>query len=122
MIDIKFRGRQIETGEWFYGDLFQDDKHGDVCIYDKIIGNFMNVTPNTIGQYTGRKDRDDVEIYDGDIVEFKNERNKIKFADEYLTYFLINAKGYGFYKLGNIYSVELRVIGNIYENPELLKG
>lgn len=79
-------------------------------------------------QYTGLKDKNGVEIYDGYIV--KNERDQIGYV-----FFLIQEAGYvvvlknGDYRLGHRNTGEIyhiadnhEVIGNIYENPELLEG
>lgn len=80
----------------------------------------------TILQCTGLKDKNGKLIYEGDIVKHTNEFIKenpliVQFCDVFLTYLLFepndNNKKYGFYPE----SVAYEIIGNIYENPELLK-
>lgn len=83
--------------------------------------------------YTGLKDKNGVEIYEGDIVErlLYEEVNVIGvviFVKEGWTGFLLKVKeetGYRYYTIGNNENGKNEddmVLGNIYENPELLEG
>jgi len=67
-------------------------------------------------QYTGLKDKNGKEIYEGDIMLFLDERYQVIYFDSYAAFMLQHSNGND---LKNIYTSEI-IIGNIHENPELL--
>jgi hypothetical protein len=72
-------------------------------------------------QYTGVKDKNNVEIYDGDIVEWKeNFIGKIYWSTEDTAFLFRSNAGAGAF-INEFYMSHFEVIGNIFENPELLK-
>jgi uncharacterized phage protein (TIGR01671 family) len=125
MREIKFRGKRSDNGKWVYGGIWVKHKcpNTRILILDSI-GERFEVDPETVGEYPGLKDKNDKEIYEGDIILLLLDKEKceVSYNSSHCAYLLTNKyKWTDAYKLGNMSSLEIEVIGNIYENPELIK-
>lgn len=132
MREIKFRGKRLDTQEWEYGDFMRDNQGGCYVFpieAENLYGEYK-VDKSTLGQYTGLKDKNDKEIYDGDIVVATNlmvdgfgEQMLTSIVyDEELACFDFKALDRQRCICNSVLDVELEVIGNIFDNPELLEN
>ena len=140
MRTIKFRGKHINSGEWMYGDLHllcdAPHIHMEVSKYP-YAGKRAFVAPDSVGQFTGLFDKNNKEIYEGDLLSSPlSEVNPFGMVAWHPNgYFFIDTK-FGKqtptedhrtlgemlnYKIGSR-STEFEVVGNIYDNPEMLEG
>ena len=120
---IKFRGKSILTDEWFYGDLVHsaDKKRTAILVNDKDSYDECEVVPETIGQFTSLYDCDGKEIFYGDILDFNWIKVEVRFVRGVFTCL---ANGNLDEELCGDCITDLfaKVIGNVYENPDIMKG
>ena len=138
MREILFRGK-MDNGEWVYGSFCMDalEQFNGLCgvdgfirLYDKGKGKMQTyeVDRETVGQYTGLMDKNGKRIFEGDIVHClarMDEANCVVIFEEG-EFRLVPEKNCTTYVTGGGYHA-LRcfvkeVIGNVHDNPELLKG
>jgi len=124
---IKFRGKTL-YGEWACGvpSYGQKEEIAEIETYINDCSEFVNIDPKTVGQFTGLCDKSGKEIYEGDIVHCKarsDAANMVVIFEEGAFklvpcgYYALHTPGGGCYP---IVCFAKEIIGNIYENPELL--
>jgi uncharacterized phage protein (TIGR01671 family) len=120
MREIKFRGKSIRDGKWYYG-YFLVNSFGEYTICGKDFA--VQIAGETAGEFTGLKDSNGQEIYEGDIISgylTLDNGDNYDFMDKVSYY------GYKFHCENSadfdLDMYDLFTIGNIYENPELLEG
>ena len=142
MRDIEFCGKRTDNGEWVYGNLVRgcDEKYAYIVEFGnrELCRNYVNVNPDTVGQYTGLKDKNGTKIFEGDIVKYKDackfgDDDEMEEAEEqYLCTNVVEFENGRFFPLPKRYdcedyffsygSYDFEVVGNVHDNPELLRG
>ncbi len=122
MREILFRGKRTDNGEWAYGSYCQEEmfNHGGTeyfIIEYSYDGAQYEVIPKTVSQYTGLTDKNGKEIFEGDIIHVTSLNSNGNFVVKF---------NYGQFYIGiNMPIAYIRnsceVLGNIYDNQELLK-
>ena len=128
MRTIKFRGKDIDTGEWIYGDIIQRMGFypAILTIYPTVEGKVgyaeIAVNRETIGQFTSLYDKNKKEIYEGDIIKVSStlERIEVRFVRGVFA-FLWNGNIDDEAPINAPTHEWAEVIGNIHDNPKLLK-
>ena len=125
MREILFRGKRKSNGEWAYGNFVRgcvDDFAYIVEFGNKeLCRNYVEVIPETVGQYTGLTDKNGKQIFEGDIITMQKYG---KGKHKSLVYFkngkfAVDGSNYAF---KDICPRNMEIIGNIHDSPELLKG
>lgn len=125
-----FRGKRVDNGEWIVGGLLQDDDGKTYIVGYEHRGGIdgmidaelilWEVIPETVGQYVELPDKNGEKIFEGDIVRDTEDFDVGKiFFDTHTAMFVIGFET-TIADFNDGYSLE--VIGNIYDNPELVGG
>lgn len=127
--EIKFRGKEFETGQWIEGSLTTYPKH-----YPNIIlvedaepiprETTYVVLPETVCQFSKITDKNGNSIFEHDLILIHDSESSYQFTVEVLFHkgmFCYKNKACGFTPLWYV-SDRCEVIGNVFDNPELLKG
>lgn len=130
MREILFRGKADDTGEWIFGSFVPSIAEAEDSLFD--IDGYIEkynsetskyekslVNRDTVGQYIGLQDETREKIFEGDIIEYYHLLNnaKVRTTVEYENYsgWLPFTEEFG------PYHESVKIIGNIHDNPELLK-
>lgn len=133
MREIIFRGKRLDNGEWVCGWPFADTADCSLkkvgkcgCPHDgreyfivEWVDDFheyeeREVIPDTVGQYTGLKDKHGKRIFEGDILSLRTGRpHVVRFKDGA---FILEDSA-----IPISFAIKFEIIGNVHDNPELLK-
>ena len=127
MREILFRGKRTDNGKWVVGMLGQYHEGIKATIVLNHLGtvdsvDFICVDPTTVCQFTGLLDKNGKQIFEGDVFAWGyagvyDMRYVVSYDAETTSF--IGVRKHGFLSLSGI---TIEIIGNIHDNPELLKG
>lgn len=132
MREILFRAKRLDNGEWIYGDLLTPTDIMDVWEISENtgMGDRYEIDPETVGQYTGLKDKNGNKIFEGDIVQYEIEyatepiHSVVEYCADKFNYPAFDLKNHDYEANGlqcaHEESVVCEVIGNIHDNSTLL--
>ena len=129
--EILFKGRTKDGGNWVYGDLIHRCCGTTIGTVDSDGLHEVYVDEEIICQYTGLTDKNGKKIWENDFLRYRHNFYKVRWddkfsrfvADEYTKYngkyVVLDIHGFNCFK--EIIDKFFEVIGNIFDNPELLK-
>ncbi|WP_297409570.1 YopX family protein [uncultured Alistipes sp.] len=144
MREIKYRGKSIGENKWVSGSLWRDTRDGTTHIWSEELKCWVKVDPATVGQFPNLHDKNGAEICEGDILALPANGKEVEFEfvgweGLYPTYVRLYAVAYhaGECGFGLCFPHEalhdnpdicglaghdrMYIIGNIHDNPEILK-
>lgn len=120
MREYLFRGKREKTDAWIYGNLWHHTDKAS-AIYSGEADRLMWVRPETVGLFTGLTDKNGAKVFEGDVIRVCTDgQNVLGWVS-----FESNGFHFRFCKSGKAllakWAEPMDVIGNIYDNPELLE-
>lgn len=132
MREILFRAKRLDNGEWVEGLLWRK-KYNSNKLFISCFPNEDDdeeayvIDPETVGQFTGMLDINGKKIFEGDIINFKRTTalgftasriGDVRYYDKLPIYYIMATTGDAW---DWVDCQEIEVIGNIFDDPELLK-
>jgi len=130
--NVKYNGFHLFAGEWVVGSVITRSNSTTMFVVEEDnLGNVIRefeteVIHETVGQFTGLKDQDGKEIYEGDIVSYTNPFNhneythKVLWDDTWACFGLFNNESKFAQETDWVKIIKVSLLGNIHDNPELL--
>lgn len=121
---IKFRGKRLDNGEWVYGYFYTIQEIEHYILQPCALGVLhTEVIPETVGQFTGLFDKNGKEIYEGDIIKGFDIIIEVWYSEDRACFIaeMKEPQNDMVDILGGYDTQRMEIIGNIYDNPDLIK-
>lgn len=129
MREILFRGKRLDNGEWVNGYYVYAPNHWhqqehliQPVAEDGRLATLRKVAPETVGQFTGKSDKNGNRIFEGDICKVHDLIYKVEFKYSLWDFVILSKKVYCNPAFDSNCGERCEIIGNIYDNPEFLEG
>lgn len=129
MREILFRGKRLDNSEWVYGFYVHAPNHWQQQVHliqpvgdDGQLTTLCKVDPETVGQFTGKFDKDGKRIFEGDICRVYHLIYKVEFKYSLWDFVILSKKVYCNPAFDSHCGERCEIIGNVYDNTELLEG
>lgn len=125
--EIKFRGKDVDTNQWVYGSLMVYNKHHPTITWvddtEPVEKKHTCVVyPDSVGEYTGLRDKNGQELYEGDVVlqqGYNGKKMPMAVRFENGAFIVGYHKGSSTRKTPMLVSSKCEVIDNVFDNPKL---
>ncbi len=136
--EILFRGKRVDNGVWCFG-TYASYESGEACIFSQKFSRYgyeateicyrYKVDPETVGQYTGMKDKNGRKIFEGDIIRYCPVRDGevktgcVSWSENNGAYIVEVMDGsVDAFWVHTVIFGKCEIIGNVHDNPKLLEG
>ena len=118
MREILFRGKCVDSNKWLYGGYHTafEGMHQIIHNTQFNLSSLAQVKPETVGQYTGLKDKNGAKVFEGDLVKYFIHTYKVGFHNG--TFGLFSIEHVGFTPFFDSINMSCEIIGNIHEGDK----
>lgn len=116
---IKFRGKDAFTRRWIIGALIPNGKRPGIAPFGEPF-HLDEVVLETVGQFTGLRDKNGREMYEGDIITDSDLTHEVCWYDDIAAFMAEDIESKKPFLLSDLDLSETVIIGNIFDNPSLI--
>lgn len=119
--NIKFKAKRLDNEEWVKGDLVHSTSYVGISYPSDEFSNVSivhRVDPKTVCQFTGLKDENGVELYEGDLVQVTGQTRIIEYNKKYCAFVMKEEGEYLMRELDFLTKYAFNIIGNKFDKKE----
>ena len=117
--NIKFKAKRLDNGEWVEGDLMKESYGARIIEHTSKADNWVAVDTSTVCQFTGLKDYDGKDLYEGDIISFSDSYNQVVWEDDLCAFVLVDVESHSYYVHCDILkNCPFYIVGNKFDKKK----